>query len=166
MWRPAIYHSYCDSDLSNLCSMEARLLYIRENEVNTSLANTLNAVERTDLRFLVLVELNAIHDDSMPMINGLREIRISKVKDKITEWFRTKIKSDIKIELSVFEGKPSKENPPVLLNGLNKLNVYVDFTNDIRIVPFLKAQMKPQQITFYPIHYLVNDNSDYSLQSK
>lgn len=134
--------------------MEARLLYIRENEMNSGLSNILNGVEKSGVRFFILVEIKPIHDDSMPMINGLKEIRLNKVEDKIEEWFRINLSGDINFELSVFEGKPSKDNPPVILKGINKLFVFVDSSNDIRIVPFLKAQLKPEQITFLSLDNL------------
>ena len=134
--------------------MEARLLYIRENEMNTKLSRILNAVRAKDVRFFILVEIKPIQDDSMPMINGLKEIRLNKVKDKIEDWFNENLSNDINFELSVFEGKPSKEKPPTSLKGINKLFVFVDTSNDIRIVPFLKAQLNPEEIVFFQINDL------------
>ncbi len=138
--------------------MEARLLYIREDEMNTGLSRFLNVIEKVDVRFFILVEITPIHEDSMPMINGLKEIRLNKVEDKIEEWFKENLPNDINIELSVFEGKPSRENPPVSLEGIDKLFVFVDSSNDIRIVPFLKAQLKPEEIVFFPISDIVKRN--------
>lgn len=143
--------------------MEARLLYIRENEMNTKLSRTLNAVRVKDVRFFILVEIKPIQDDSMPMINGLKEIRLNKVKDKIEDWFNENLSNDINFELSVFEGKPSKEKPPVSLEGINKLFVFVDTSNDIRIVPFLKAQLNPEEIVFFQISDL--EKIDLSLRN-
>jgi len=134
--------------------MDARLLYIRENEMNSDLSRILNSVEKSAVRFLILVEMSSIHDDTMPMINGLREIRLNKVKDKIQEWFKENLTDNIDFELFVFEGKPSKENPPVILDGINKLYVFVDCSNDIRIVPFLKAQLRPEKIAFFSLNKL------------
>ena len=134
--------------------MEARLLYIRENEMNTKLSRILNAVRAKDVRFFILVEIKPIQDDSMPMINGLKEIRLNKVKDKIEDWFNENLLNDINFELSVFEGKPNKEKPPTSLKGINKLFVFVDTSNDIRIVPFLKAQLNPEEIVFFQINDL------------
>ena len=136
--------------------MNARLLYIRENEMNSNLSKTLKSLERSEVKFFILVEINPIHDESMPMINGLEEIRLNKVKDKIAEWFKENLSDDIIFELSVFEGKPSKDNPPVILKGIKKLLVFVDSTNDIRIVPFLKAQLKPEKIVFLSVNQLIN----------
>jgi hypothetical protein len=136
--------------------MDARLLYIRENEINSNLSTILNSVERSEFKFFILVEITPIHDESMPMINGVKEIRINKVKEKIIDWFKENLSSEINFELSVFEGKPSKDNPPVTLKGINKLFVFVDSTNDIRIVPFLKAQLEPEKIVFFSVNQLIN----------
>lgn len=136
--------------------MEARLLYIRENEIDSKLSKILSSVSKTEIRFYILVEINPIHDESMPMINGLEEIRIHKVKEKIIDWFKGNLSDEIDFEVSVFEGKPSKDNPPVILNKISKLHVFVDASNDIRLVPFLKAQLKPDKITFFPINQLIN----------
>lgn len=130
--------------------------------MNSELSRTLNAVENVEFRFFILVEITPIQDDSMPMINGLKEIRLNKVKDKIEEWFTKHLSDNIDFELSVFEGKPSKENPPVILKGVDKLFVFVDSSNDIRIVPFLKAQLKPEKITFFAISHI--KNKDLSLR--
>lgn len=136
--------------------MDARLIYIRENEIDSNLSTILNSIERSEFKFFILVEILPIHDESMPMINGLKEIRINKVKEKIIDWFKENLSSEINFELSVFEGKPSKDNPPIILKGIDKLFVFVDSTNDIRIVPFLKAQLKPDKIIFFPVNQLVN----------
>jgi len=136
--------------------MDARLLYIRENEINSNLSTILNSVERSEFKFFILVEITPIHDESMPMINGVKEIRINKVKEKIIDWFKENLSSEINFELSVFEGKPSKDNPPVTLKAINKLFVFVDSTNDIRIVPFLKAQLEPEKIVFFSVNQLIN----------
>jgi hypothetical protein len=136
--------------------MEARLLYIREIEMNSDLSRILNEVERLDRRFLILVEITPIKVDSMPMINGLKEIRLNKVKEKIENWFKENLSDDICFELTVFEGKPSKVNPPVTLKGIDKLFLFVDASNDIRIVPFLKAQIAPEKIVFFPIGQVNN----------
>jgi len=122
--------------------------------MNSDLSRILNSVEKSAVRFLILVEMSSIHDDTMPMINGLREIRLNKVKDKIQEWFKENLTDNIDFELFVFEGKPSKENPPVILDGINKLYVFVDCSNDIRIVPFLKAQLRPEKIAFFSLNKL------------
>jgi hypothetical protein len=134
--------------------MEAHLLYIMEEEMNTGLSSFLNVIEKVDVRFFILVEITPIHEDSMPMINGLKEIRLNKVE----EWFKENLPIEINIELSVFEGKPSKENPPVSLERIDKLLVFVDSSNDIRIVPFLKAQLRPEEIVFFPISDIVKRN--------
>ena len=134
--------------------MEARLLYIRENEMNNNLSSILNAVNMKDVRFFILVEIKPIQDDSMPMINGLKEIRLNKVNDKIEDWFTENLPNKINFELSVFEGKPTKEKPPVSLKGIKKLFVFIDSSNDIRIVPFLKAQLSPEEIVFFQINDL------------
>lgn len=136
--------------------MDARLIYIRENEIDSNLSTILNSIERSEFKFFILVEITPIHDESMPMINGLKEIRINKIKEKIIDWFKENLSSEINFELSVFEGKPSKDNPPIILKGIDKLFVFVDSTNDIRIVPFLKAQLKPDKIIFFPVNQLVN----------
>lgn len=136
--------------------MEARLLYIRENEIDSNLSKILSSVDRSDFKFYILVEVTPIHDESMPMINGLEEIRINKVKEKIIDWFKGKLSSEINFELSVFEGKPSKDNPPVILKDIDKLIAFVDASNDVRIAPFLKAQVAPEKITFFPINQLIN----------
>lgn len=141
--------------------MNARLLYIRENEIDSNLSKTLNCLERSEVKFFILVEIKPIHDESMPMINGLKEIRLHKVKDKIAEWFKENLSEDINFELSVFEGKPSKDNPPVILKGITRLFVFVNSTNDIRIVPFLKAQLKPEKIVFLSVNQLINYYNHY-----
>jgi hypothetical protein len=138
--------------------MEAHLLYIRENEMNDDLSRILNAVERSQIRFFILVEINPIQDDSMPMINGLKEIRLNKVEDKIEHWFKENLSRNIDFELSVFEGKPRKGYPSISLVGINKLLVFVDSSNDLRIVPFIKTQLKPSEITFLSIEGLINKN--------
>lgn len=132
--------------------------------MNVDLSRILNAVEKSDTRFFILVEIKPTHHDSMPMINGLKEIRLNKVKDIIATWFKENLSNEINFELFVFEGKPSKDNPPVILNGINKLNVFVNSSNDIRVVPFLKAQLQPEKITFLSICDLIYKNRSHKIK--
>ena len=124
--------------------------------MNPDLSNIFNKVEKLAIRFLILIEITPIKEDSMPMINGLKEIRLNKVKEKIRNWFQLNLSKDIQFELTVFEGKPSKINPQIVLKEIDKLFVFVRSSNDIRIVPFLKAQIPPDKIVFFSLNQIKN----------
>ncbi|MEX2483988.1 MAG: hypothetical protein WED10_05505 [Brumimicrobium sp.] len=137
--------------------METRLLYILEKEMDENLSKLLNSFKFAKMRLIILVELNPIEVDSMPMIYDFKEIRLSKVKEKVKNWLDFELTKGVLYELIVFEGKPTKNNPPDTLDKINQLKVFVRDNNDIRIVPYLKVHLQPNQITFYKIDKLVND---------
>lgn len=136
--------------------METRLLYILEKDMNEELSKLLQSYNVSDVRLIILVELSPIEVSSMPMIYDLKEIRLRKVKEKVKSWLDTQLKN-IDFELIVFEGKPSKNNPPNPLKEIKQLRVFVNYENDIRIVPFLKAFLEPEKITFFSINKIVNN---------
>lgn len=130
--------------------MKTRLIYIREEEMSDELGAIIARFTGVGENLLFFVELKALEDNNVPMISDLSDLRLNKAEQRIKDWLEELIAPELVWELVVFEGKPTKNNPDYgwVINQ-QKLKVFVHPANELRLIPFLKSRIAPDQLRFF-----------------
>lgn len=130
--------------------MNTWLVYIREEEMTGEFGTMLAQLNNANDYLLFLVELKAVDDHIVPMISDLSDLRLNKAELVIKEWLEDFVAPDLNWKLVVFEGEPAKNNPDFTFGSkLKKINVFVQPENELRLIPFLKTRVAPNNLYFY-----------------
>lgn len=140
--------------------MDLRLIYIKEEDLNQQLVDTLKQISFKENRVLFFVELKDVDDEIVPMISDLSNLRIVKAEKRITKWIKNHSNHIDNFEVLVFNGHPTRSNPNYKLTFENSEGVHVLINPEYmpRIAPYLKHHAGAHQVKYLSLGDFSEEN--------
>jgi hypothetical protein len=141
-------------------SMNLRLIYIKEEDLEQQLIDTLKQISFGEVRVLFFVELKEVDEKAVPMIADLLKLRVFKAEKRITEWIENHSSHIDNFEVLAFDGHPTRSNPSYKLSimGDQKIDVLLNPEYKTRIAPYLKYHAGAHQVKYLSLGDFSEEN--------
>ena len=140
--------------------MKTRLIYVREEDLQQSLIDSLKNIDFTGYELLFFVELKEVDDRVMPMLANVSKIRLKKGEKIITQWISDYLPNINDFKVQVFDGHPTKSNPSFDLTFSKDtgLHVILNRKNENRILSYLRHRAASHEIKYLSIGDFTEEN--------